>query len=263
MPNFEYILNLLEAKGWFLYEGMPDRGFPEIISAGRARSVRTGIYYHLVPATSHDASVAEVCDAAAYAMRHNCIPRYNDGLNKGPVDGIYISDGEFAFVSKPSSFTFSLDSPMVIEDAIKFNLSNYNTYFFGSIEEIAAYFTQRSIAPQRPPVLPSQLRWTYTQNNDDPNQTMIWPENPGDVLFRGQGKRYIPCVSTACRGIGIEARSLHELSEANQVSVIVNFIRTQWFIELLQQTSAVNWLNLGNHPTPAMRNHLKSGQVKS
>ena len=91
-------------------------------------------------------------------------------------------------------------------------------------------------------MLPSQLRWTYVHRDEDPTWTAIHPENPGDVLFRGQRKRYIPCVSTATRGIGIEARLLHELSEPNQARLIVNLIKTEWFIELLRETAAVIWL---------------------
>ncbi len=242
MSDFAYVLELLEAKGWFLYEDIPYRSFPEIIAAGRTLSVQPGVYYHLVPATAHDSSVEEVRDAVAYARKHNSMPRYNDEVNQGQIDGIRISGDEFVFVSKLNLFTFSLDSPAAIENAIKFNLSNYNIHFFPSIKAIGDYFNKRGIAPQRPSILPSQLRWAYTQSEDEPNQMVIWPENPGDVLFRGQGKRYTPCVSTVCRGIDVKAKFLHELSEANQARLFGNFIRSRWFIELLRETPAMKWL---------------------
>jgi FRG domain len=145
-------------------------------------------------------------------------------------------------VSKPDSFTFSLGSRLVIEDAIKFNLSNFNTLFFDSIDQIGAFPEKRKIAPQLPPVLPSQLRWTFVQREEDPAWTAIYPENPGDILFRGQGKRFMPCVPTAARGIGIDAWLLQELSEANQARLLVNFMKTEWFVELLRETAAVKWL---------------------
>src|SRR5262249_9051448 len=137
----------------------------------------------------------------------------------------------------------NLDSQTVIENAIKFNLSNYHTLFFTSIEGIGRFLGERGIAPQRPPVLPSQLRWTYAHSDQDPSMAVIYPENPGDVLFRGQGKRYLPCVSTVARGLGVNVRLLHELSEPHQARLIANMIRTEWYVRLLRETSAAKWLN--------------------
>ena len=242
MSDFAYFVSLLEAKGWHLYEGIAHASLPQVISAGRVRALRPGVYYHLMPATAHDTSVEEVRAAVAEAARTNAVPIYSDGVNKGRVDGVHVSDGEFAFVSKPNSFAFSLDSQTAIEDAIKFNLSNYNTLFFASIDEIGTFLAKRGIAPQRPPVLPSQLRWTYAHSDQDPSMAVIFPENPGDVLFRGQGRRYLPCVSTAARGLGIDARCLKELSGANQARLIGNLIRTEWFVKLLRETTAAKWL---------------------
>jgi hypothetical protein len=243
MADFGYIIMLLEAKGWYLYEGIPNASLLQVISAGRARALRSGVYYHLMPATGHDTSVEEMREAVAEAMRANATPIYSDGVNRGRVDGIYISGGEFAFASQPNSFTFNLDSETVIENAIKFNLSNYHTLFFASIKDIGTFLGERGIAPQRPPVLPSQLRWTYAHSDQDPSMVVIYPENPGDVLFRGQEKRYLPCVSTAARGLGVSAKLLHELSEPHQARLITNFIRTEWFVRLLRGTSAARWLN--------------------
>lgn len=242
MSDFTFVLDLLESKGWHLYEGVAHATFPQVISAGKARSLRPSVYYHLMPATAHDTSVEEVRAAAAEAARTSTMPTYNDGVNKGRVDGVYISNGEFAFASKPDSFTFSLDSQPVIEDAIKFNLSNYNTLFFKSIDEIGTFLGERGIAPQRPPVLPAQLRWTYAHSENEPSMAVMYPENPGDVLFRGQVRRYLPCVSTAARGLGIDARFMEELSGPNQARLIANMIRTEWFVRLLRETTAAKWL---------------------
>ena len=62
------------------------------------------------------------------------------------------------------------------------------------------------------------------------------------MLFRGQVKRYTPCVSTAARNLGIETGLLRELSEAHQARLIVNFIRVEWFVNLVRETSAVKSL---------------------
>lgn len=242
MPDFQYVLELLEAKGWYLYEGIARADLAQVIAAGRARTLRPGVYYHLMPAIAHDTSAQEMLASSSDAARLNVMPMYSDGVNRGPVFGIQIADGEFAFASKPDSFAFSADSRAQIEDAIKFSLSNYNTSFFNSIEEIGAFLDERKIAPQKPPVLPSQLRWKYVHRDEDPTWTAIWPENPGDVLFRGQWKRYIPCVSTATRGIGIDALDLSELSQEHQARLIANLMRTEWFVSLLRETAAVKWL---------------------
>lgn len=242
MPDLGYVLDLLEAKGWSLYKGIPHASLPEVISGGKTLSLIPGTYYHLIPATTRDALVEEVLAAVAHALQTNAMAMYNDQVNHGHVDAIFVTDSEFAFVSKPDSFTFAVGSRSVIEDAIKFNLSNYNTFFFNSIDEIGLFLDERGIAPQLPSVLPSQLRWTFVDRSENPAWTAIYPENPGTVLFRGQGKRFMPCVPTATRGIGIEARALHALSPANQARLIVNFIRTEWFVEFLQKSAAVKWL---------------------
>lgn len=243
MAELDHLLELFEAKGWYLYRGIPHASLPMVISGGRARSIDRDIYYHLMPATTHDANVDEVRDAVAYAIQTNLMPTYDDGVNKGRIDAIYVSDSDFAFVSKPASFTFRLDSLSVIEHALKLNLSNYNTLFFESIDEIGFFLSQRQIRAQLPSVLPSQLRWTYVRRDEDPTWISIYPENPGNVLFRGQGKRYMPCVPTASRGIGADVRFLYDLSNANQARLIANLVKTEWFITLLRDSPPAQWLN--------------------
>src|SRR6266516_7694538 len=49
MADFEYVVELLEAKGWYLYESAPNANLPQVISAGRARVLRPGVYDHLCP----------------------------------------------------------------------------------------------------------------------------------------------------------------------------------------------------------------------
>jgi hypothetical protein len=62
-------------------------------------------------------------------------------------------------------------------------------------------------------------------------------------LFRGQERRYLPCVSTAARGLGTNVRHLHELSEPHQARLIANLIKTDWFVGLLRESNAAKWLN--------------------
>jgi hypothetical protein len=242
MPDFKHLLDLLEAKGWFLYEGVAGADLGRVIERGRTREMRPGPFYHLMPAISHDTSPEEMRAAAAEAARRKAMPMFDDGVNRGPVLGIHIQDGDFAFVSNPNSFVFGAEKRTSIEEAIKFNLSSHNTYFFSSIDEVGTFHEEQGIAPQLPAVLPSQLRWTYVHRDEDPTWIAIWPESPGEVLFRGQSRRYIPCVSTSVRGLGIEARFLHELSAAKQASLIVKLIRTEWFVTILREMTAVKWL---------------------
>src|SRR6267154_515198 len=101
MSDLRFVLDLLETKGWVLYKGIPHASLPEVISAGKTLSLEPDTYYHLLPATAHDTIVDEVHAAVTAAAQSNTFPMYDDQVNKGRVDGIYISDGKFAFVSKP------------------------------------------------------------------------------------------------------------------------------------------------------------------
>jgi hypothetical protein len=242
MSGFDYIVALLEAKGWHLYEHIPHAGMPEIISAGRARMLRPGVNYYLLPATANDASAEEVHEAVTEAIRTSSMPFYSDRESEGPVVGIRVADGKLILGSSPHCFAFDLDPQAIIEEAINRGISDHPTRFFDSIEKIETFLKERRIAPQRPPLLPSQLRWLYVHSDADPTMVGIAPENPSDVLFRGQGRRYLPCVSTATRGLGTNAIFFHELSEPDQACLTVNFTRTEWFIRLLRETSAVKWL---------------------
>jgi len=214
---------------------------PEVIAQGKAGSIEPNVFYHLLPATSHDKDVDEVHEAARYAARMHAMPLYKDPENQGNVSGVFISEGEFNFVATSNSIAFDIGARSIIEKAIQFNLSNYNIFFFESIEEVGSFLKERDIAPQRPSELPSQLRWTYVSRDADPTSVAIYPENPGRVLFRGQTKRYVPCLPTAVRGIGIESRELREVSEPNQARLMVNLIKTSWFVQLLQETAAAQW----------------------
>jgi hypothetical protein len=74
MPDFGYVLDLLEAKGWYLYKDIPHAGMPEVISAGKAASLTPETYYHLIPATTHDSLVDEVRAAVSRAVQTNTMP---------------------------------------------------------------------------------------------------------------------------------------------------------------------------------------------
>lgn len=197
MPEFDYIIDLLEAKGWFLYEGIAHASLPQVIAAGRARTVQTGVYYHLMPAISHDASPEEMFTAASEAAKRKAMPTFNDGVHSGVVMGIHIADGEFAFASKPDSFAFPAGQRATIEDAIKYNLSNYNTYFFSSIDEIGSFLEKRQIAPQLPGVLPGQLHWDYVQLEDDHDHCNLAGES---------GRRAVPGTGETLRTVRFDNR---------------------------------------------------------
>jgi hypothetical protein len=242
MPEFDYVLELLEAKGWYLYRGIPHAKMAEVIAQGKASSIEPNVFYHLLPATSHDKDVDEVHEAARYAARMHSMPIYKDGAKEWNIHGIDISGGNFNFVMTSDSIAFDSGARPNIERAIQFNLSSYNIFLFDSIDEVGSMLKERDV-PQRPPEPPSQLRWTYVERDSEPAGVALYPENPGRMLFRGQTQRFVPCLPTAVRGIGIESQELREVSEPSQARLIVNLIRTSWFVQLLRETAAMQWLN--------------------
>jgi hypothetical protein len=146
-------------------------------------------------------------------------------------------------VSDTDSFVFPLANFSDVEDAIKFNISNYNIHYFNSINEIASFLEAENIASQKSNLLPAQARWTYVTRDENPTQMAIVPYNPPDILFRGQVKRYEPCFSAATRGVDAKAIRLDELNDRDQARLILNVIKTQWFVELLRQTSPLRWMS--------------------
>jgi hypothetical protein len=241
MPEFDYVIGLLEAKGWYLYRGIPLAKMQEVIALGRATSVEPNMFYHILPATSHDKDVDEVQAATQHAVRTRSMPVYSDGGSQQSISGIAVSEGQFSFVTTSESIAFDAGSRSSIEEAIRHNLSSYNVFYFDSIDAISSFLKSRNIAPQKPLVEPSHLRWTYVEIEGEPATFALYPENPGEMLFRGQTERYLPCVPTAVRGIGFGSRALDELSEPNQARLIVNLIKTSWFVQLLRKTAVVEW----------------------
>jgi hypothetical protein len=186
--------------------------------------------------------VDEVHEAARYAARMHAMPVYKDGAKEWNIHGIDISGGNFNFVMTSDSIAFDSGARANIERAIQINLSSYNIFSFDSIDEVGSMLKEREI-PLRPTEAPSQLRWTYVERDSEPAGVALYPENPGRVLFRGQTTRFVPCLPTAVRGIGIESQELGEVSEPNQARLIANLIRTSWFVQLLRKTAAMQWLN--------------------
>src|SRR5438105_2948874 len=79
--------------------------------------------------------------------------------------------------------------------------------------------------------------------DDDPTQLAIVPENPSNVLFRGQVTRYDRCIPAASRGLDPKARNLTELNNRDQARMITNLARTWWFVDVLRQTPPLRWMN--------------------
>jgi FRG domain len=242
MQKFDHILKLFEAKGWYLYEGKPGQPFDVIVSCGRASTIEYRTFYHILPAATRHDDAREVKTHLANAMERGT-PKYDDKVNQGNVRGVYIDDINIAFVSDTDSFVFPLAEVSNVEDAIKFNISNYNIHYFSSINEIKSFLKARNISPQRASPLPAQTRWTFVARDEDPTQAAIVPENPSEILFRGQVTRYEPCFPTAARGVNAKAIALNELTNRDQARFVLNYVRTQWFVDLLTQTAALKWMN--------------------
>src|SRR5262249_33833374 len=57
-----------------------------------------------------------------------------------------------------------------------------------------------------------------------------------------QNKRYEPCYPTIARELKSRARNMTSLIQTEQAAMILNWTRTQWFAECLQETPAFQWM---------------------
>ena len=247
MQSLNSIVPLLKAKGWNLYKGIPRVDLPAIIAQGRTTSIERGAFYHVLPVAFRDSSFEEVTDHLAYAHETKQMPVYNDCINPPSiVRGLAATDGGIAIVpaelagAEEALQGYEFDAAEV-ETAITRSLSNYNIHYFDSIDDIATFVVRNGITPQRPSLLPGQLRWSFASRDESPEKVVIYPEDASPFLFRGQGKRYEPCNPAIARELKTAPRDLAGLTRLEQAILILNLIRTQWFVECLRETPLFEW----------------------
>lgn len=248
MSAFDKVIPLFKAKGWHLYRGRPRTNFPAIVMQGRATTIERGTFYHVLPATLRDESFDEVAGHLSFAHQSNQLPTYNDRANPPSiVRGVLETDDGFAIVpadddNKGSQFHGYEFDLLRIEDAVKFNISNYNIHYFESIDEMATFVVRNKITPQLSSQLPHQTRWSFAHRDANPEELVIYPDNPSPILFRGQNRRFEPCHATITRGLRKCPRNIGGLPTAEQAAVILNLVKVQWFAECLRETPAFHWM---------------------
>ncbi len=240
MKNWSNILSVFEAKGWNLYKALSEPDPSKVIPQGKTTFIKRDVPYLMLPATDRDDDVDEVRAQMANAKQTNQRPTFNDSQ----IEFVMFTEKGLNIKTKGLKDIYFFDMEKM-EDAIKYQFSNYNVHYFSSIDELSAYFRKRGIEEQTPTELPEQLRWEYAHAKSPSGDLMvtIYPSNPSPVLFRGQNKRYRPCLPTILRNVKTRANALGALSQAEQASVILNLIRTEWFNENLRQTAAMRWMS--------------------
>ncbi|HEY1047533.1 MAG TPA: FRG domain-containing protein, partial [Bacteroidia bacterium] len=124
-----------------------------------------------------------------------------------------------------------------IQRTIQYGISNYNTYFFDSIDEL---IEKVGLSPQQETILPKQMRWEFV-HKDNSDLNILLPSNPNPIFFRGQNKRYQPCYPTVSRNITTHSLTLQNLTPEEQISIIVNLVKSKWFGDLLEETPQFQW----------------------
>lgn len=248
MATFQQMITLLRAKGWSLYKRIPGADLRAIIEQGKTTTIEPGVFYDVLPTAFRDTSFDELTDHMDYARHTNQLPVYNDRTNPASlVRGVIATANGVAIVPVDGGTeggvlcAYEFDGAQA-ERAIIYNISNYNIHYFATIDEIADFVARNKLEPQLPSPLPGQLRWTYARRDENSEEVVIYPEAPSPFLFRGQVKRYEPCNPTVARDLKSYPRSLTHLSRGEQAGLIVNLIRTQWFVECLRETPLFLWM---------------------
>ncbi len=236
----ERILSDFQAKGWNLYRALPQRDLPTVAARGKIMSIELNVVYVMLPIADRHDDPKSVLVHMIDAIRTRQLPSYIDRISpRRQIEFISITDmGLHIKVEGEKEICFDHDQ---MRDAVRHNISNYNVYYFRSIEQIERYFLGINIQV-RPSVSPEHLRWTYVAT-EDPETAMIYPRDLPSLLFRGQHTRYTPCYPTAARGIVTRTSELRQLPQEEQSTIILNLIKTQWFIENLRETEAIKWMS--------------------
>ena len=242
-PLGQSIVEVLEKKGWHLYKALPTADFADIVRQGKTTRIEQNVPYVMLPVASQDTDVDDVGTHAVNARHTNQLPTYRDEKHPASqVELIRITEYGLDIKVSKEAGVYRIETRDV-ENIIKFNLSNYNRYFFPNIDELADFFLHRGIREQTPSSLPGQLRWELVDTNPPSDRVLIHPSNPSPFLFRGESKQYSKCYPTVFRDVTTAARTFRELPEITQAIVALNLIRTQWFSENLKQTPARRWMS--------------------
>ena len=234
------VLNVINEKGWNLYRALPQSDLPSIVSKGPVSSIEINLAYVMLPVASRDENVHEVGQHMINAAETKQLPTYNDTSHgRMQIEYLLITDNGLNIKTADSNDVHFFNFREMV-NAVKRCFSNYNVYFFPSIDELSCYFRKHDIDVS-PPEEPDKLRWTYV-GTESPDSAIIYPLSRPSLLFRGQHRRYRPCYPSVIRNIETRSGVLRDLSPAEQSTLILNLIRTAWFNDNLQKTAAIRWM---------------------
>jgi len=240
MLNGDEVLRILGEKGWNLYADVPNADMPSIVQRGRVTSLQPGVPYHLLPYAHWDSNVDLVYLQLQRARGTNQLPsiRHRDG--RANVRGLVLQQDSLILLLWERGQVVEFTAEHAV-DGLRHDLSNFNTLFFDSIARLKEFCAERGWAPQISSPLPRQLRWQWVHRTGA-GGIAIYPSDASAVLFRGQTKRYRPCVSTLGRAVRTKCMDIAELSLAEQAALFVSQVRSRWFAECVRRSPPFLWM---------------------
>ncbi len=81
----------------------------------------------------------------------------------------------------------------------------------------------------------------------NPVDFTLWPTPSPPYLYRGQVRRYSPCLPSIVRGVTKPVRVLNELSKRAALTITTNLIRAAWYCRLLDAHPVLRWAKEYQH----------------
>lgn len=238
------IPDTFEAKGWALYRvpdtSSPHRDLVRLVSQGRSRRLELGVGYCILPLAQRDANPDDVLRHQKYA-RESRQPPILHGEDAGQVAWIVLRDQSLDVELAPEGDTYSFELKDALP-AIQHRLSNYNIHYFESIDELRNFVEPMCSRLRSDSQGRANPRWQLVHTDANDALFKLYPTNPSQFLFRGQTKRYRPCLPTIVRGFP-EETTVAQLDDHNRATLILNLTRTAWFNLNLRETPPMRWMS--------------------
>jgi len=235
-----------EAKGWALYRApevqLPERDLPRLISSGRTTCLESDVGYCVLPIAQRHDNPDDVIRHMEYAHNSDQLPTLRHASKcSGQVAWLVLRDESLDIELANQGHTYSFKHEDVL-DTIHHRLSNYNIHYFESIEELRSFVGRTYTDPRIGARHHRGPRWRLVDPHPQEGLFKLYPADPPDLLFRGQTRRYRPCLPTIVRGFP-ETTAAHQLSESQKACLILNLTRTFWFNQVLRETPAMRWMS--------------------
>src|ERR1051325_5855224 len=85
----------------------------------------------------------------------------------------------------------------------------------------------------------SKRTWTFVHGAD--GSVSLLPTHGVRYLYRGQTKRYSPCLPAISRAVKTHSNRLSSLFGSERVSVLANLIRSDWYCAELGKHPLFRW----------------------